>query len=453
MNARAYPGLPITEGNPVVHAGPLPARADVVIVGGGVIGVTTALNLARKGLRPVLLEKGRIAGEQSARNWGWIRQTGRDLAELPIMLEAQTLWRELAEEIGEGLGLRRIGLSYLAESEAELAGFADWLERAREVGADSRLLSRAEVAGLMPGAARSFAGALHTPSDMKAEPWAAVPLIARLAEKSGAVLAEACAARVIDIAAGRVSGVVTERGRIATDSVVVAGGAWSSLFLRRHGVEIPQLSVHATVCATGPLPQVVAGGAAVGDLAFRPRADGGYTLAPSGFHEVFVGPDALRRARRYLPVLRREPFGRRFRAAAPRGFPDAWMTPRRWEGDEESPFERMRILDPLPNLGRAERAARAFGALFPELGPVPIRAAWAGMIDAMPDVVPVVDVVHDMPGLAICTGLSGHGFGIGPAFGRIMADLVTGGDVGHDLHRFRFGRFTDGSVPEPGPGL
>jgi glycine/D-amino acid oxidase-like deaminating enzyme len=75
------------------------------------------------------------------------------------------------------------------------------------------------------------------------------------------------------------------------------------------------------------------------------------------------------------------------------------------------------------------------------------------MIDAMPDVVPVADQAPDVPGLAICTGMSGHGFGIGPGFGRIMVDLVTGGAPGHDLRRFRLSRFTDGSPMMPGPGF
>lgn len=320
---RAFPGLPITEATPVSHDGPLPERVEVAIVGGGVIGVSTALYLARKGVSVLLLEKGRIAGEQSSRNWGWIRQTGRDLDELPIAMEANRLWQDLSAEIGEGLGVRRIGLTYLAETEAQLAEYEDWLGKARAHGVDSSILRRDEVERIIPGMTRGFAGALHTPSDMKGEPWVSVPLLARLAAAEGAVIREACAVRGLDLAAGRVAGVVTERGRVACDTVVVAGGAWSSLFLRRHGVDIPQLSVLATVCATGPLPQVVAGGAAAKDVAFRPRADGGYSVAPSDYHEMFLGPDALRHARKYLAVLRQSPFGRRYRLAAPKGFPDA----------------------------------------------------------------------------------------------------------------------------------
>ena len=117
--------FPISDTSPVTYPGPPPADADVVVVGGGVIGVCTALFLARNGQRVVLLEKGRIAGEQSSRNWGWIRQQGRDPDELPIMMEANGLWRELAEETNVNIGLKQGGVAYLAKSEKELAGYAN----------------------------------------------------------------------------------------------------------------------------------------------------------------------------------------------------------------------------------------------------------------------------------------------------------------------------------------
>jgi glycine/D-amino acid oxidase-like deaminating enzyme len=84
---------------------------------------------------------------------------------------------------------------------------------------------------------------------------------------------------------------------------------------------------------------------------------------------------------------------------------------------------------------------------------VRLKTAWAGMIDAMPDVVPVVDRVPAIGGLFVATGMSGHGFGIGPGIGRVVADLMTGNAVGHDLNRFRFSRFSDGSPIRLGPAL
>ncbi|SEM83948.1 Glycine/D-amino acid oxidase [Loktanella fryxellensis] len=444
--------FPIRADSPVSFDDHLPASADVVVIGAGVVGVTTAWELARMGHSVVLLEKGRVAGEQSGRNWGWIRAQGRDIAELPIVLDAQTIWPRLAAEAGE-VGLRTTGTLYLAEDQAAMDRYADWIRKAEHYQVSTRLLTPDQVAAALPGASKRYVGALWTPTDMKAEPWLAVPAFARAARAAGVAIIENCAVRTLDIAGGRVAGVVTERGRIAATAVVLAGGAWSSLLLRRHGVDLPQLSVRCTVAATAPMGDVNLGGAVDKRIAWRKRADGGYSLAPVGFQEMLVGPDACRTLRQYLPMIRSDPLATRIRPAAPRGYPDAWTTPRRWDADGISPFERMRVLDPAPNAARVEKLAHDFADTFPGLGPVTISHSWAGMIDTLPDVVPVVDHVAALPGLSVCTGLSGHGFGIGPGMGRIMARLVTGGDPGHDLTRFRMARFTDGTPLVLGPAL
>lgn len=445
-------GFPIHSATPVAHPGPLPARADVVVLGGGVIGVMTAWHLAERGLKVVVCEKGRVAGEQSSRNWGWIRQQGRDFAELPIMMESRRLWEAMAAEM-PGIGFQSHGVMYLARSAKEMRGFEDWGDRARAMGLDVRLQSQAQVYDRYDSASAQWIGGLFTASDGFAEPWVAVPLLAQGAVRRGAVIVEDCAVRLLDIASGRVAGVVTEKGRIACDQVVVAGGAWSSLFLRAHGVNIPQLPVLATVAETGPLPEVFKGCMADDRMGLRRRADGGYTIAPGGAHNYYIGPDAFRNFRHYLPVLKRDFGNTSFHLSSPRGFPDAWSTPRQWQGDEVSPFERMRILNPAPNMKFIARVQRDFAAAFPSLGPIPVRTAWGGMIDSFPDVVPVVDRVAALPGLVIATGMSGHGFGIGPGMGRVVADLVAGREIGHDLTRFRLSRFSDGSKLEPGPAL
>lgn len=445
--------FPITEAMPIQFGGPLPGAADVVIIGGGIIGVTTALFLARRNISVTLVEKGRVAAEQSSRNWGWIRQQGRDPDELPIMIEACRLWQELADSCDDDIGLARTGVTYLARTDAEMAEFADFASLARSHDVDTRLLDPAGAAALMPAMARRYKGALLTPSDMRAEPWVAVPAIARLAARAGVTIVENCAARRLDLSAGRISGVWTERGRIATSAVLVAGGAWTSLLLRAHGVSIPQLSVRATVAATAPMPEIFAGAATDEHIAFRRRKDGGYTLAAGGSHQLYLGPDAFRHATKYLPALMAHPFGTRYRPAAPHGFPDAWSTARTWEADRESPFERMRILDPAPEPSSLRAMQGGFRALFPQFENVPLRTTWAGMIDAMPDVVPIVDRVAAIPGLFVAAGMSGHGFGIGPGMGRVMADLIQGNATGHDLARFRLSRFSDGSPIRPGPAI
>lgn len=444
--------FPIHDGTPVRFGGQPPAVADVVVIGGGVIGVMSAWFLAEKGLRVVLCEKGRIAGEQSSRNWGWIRQQGRDAGELPIMVESLRIWKSLAQELGEGLGFRQTGVMYLAQTEREIAGFEAWLPHARDNGLDTRMLTASEALGMFKGAAAPWKGAIWTASDAKAEPWVAVPMLAAAAQARGVTILEDCAVRALDLAAGRIAGAVTEKGRIAAARVVVAAGAWSRLFLGAHGVKIPQLAVLASVAETGPLPEVFDGAACDDAFALRRRADGGYTLAPGAEHDFFIGRDAFASFGTYLPVLKKDFRSTHFRAAAPSGYPDAWGTPRRWAADQVSPFETIRILNPAPNRATLGRVQDSFARAFPGIGRPALRTAWAGMIDTMPDVVPVVDHAP-IPGLTIATGMSGHGFGIGPGMGRVVASLVAGEDPGHDLTRFRLSRFSDGSKIAPGPSL
>lgn len=444
--------FPISDATPIRFSAPLPKACEVVVLGGGIMGVMTAWYLAEAGVKVTLFEKGRVAGEQSSRNWGWIRQQGRDPGELPIMIESLRLWQGLAQEFGTGLGFRQEGVMYLAQTEAEMAGFEDWRKHAVAHQLDTAMQTPAEIKARIPGHSAPWLGGMFTASDARAEPWVAVPMLAAGAVARGAVIIENCAVRRLDVAAGRVTGVYTEQGRIACEQVVVAGGAWSSLFLRAEGVTIPQLSVLASVAQTEAMPEVFAGNAADENFAFRRRQDGGYTIAPGQHHDFYIGPDAFRHVLKYIPTLKNDYKKTKFRPVSPSGFPDAWGTKRLWQGDEQSPFERLRVLNPAPNMATLARTCDHFAAALPGIGRPKIKSAWAGMIDTMPDVVPILDRAP-IAGLVIATGLSGHGFGIGPGLGRVIADLVRGRSPGHDLSRFRFGRFGDGSKLDVAKGL
>ena len=432
-----------TFSSPSEFEGPLPPAVDVAIIGGGIAGIMTAWFLARQGQKILLCDKGRLAAEQSSRDWGWIRQQGRDIGELPIMIEALGHWQALSQQIGPELGFRQRGILYTAKTNKDLERQEAWLKTTKGYDVDTRMLSPSQVAEQLGGCAASFAGGMMTPSDASAEPWAAVPAIARaLARNPNVCFRERTAVRRLDVSAGRVAGIVTEAGRVQADRVVLTGGAWSALFLAAHDVRIPQLSVRATVAATRPMDMdLPVGATSEGTLAFRKRADGGFTLAPSFFHELFIGPDAFRHLRPYLPMIWNDGVNTKYKLAAPVGYPDAWRTPRAWPGDQPSPFEAMRTLNPAPNSNKVRQMVHRFSELFPGAGDVQLQASWAGMIDVMPDVVPILDHVPQLPGLTLATGLSGHGFGIGPGIGRVMADLTMGREVGHDLSPFAFDRF------------
>lgn len=169
-------GFPISMDRPARFTAALPKACEVVVIGGGIMGVMTAWYLAEAGVRVVLCEKGRIAGEQSSRNWGWIRQQGRDLAELPIMVESLRLWKSLSVEFGSGLGFRQEGVMYLARTEAEMAGFEDWRKQAMAHQLDTVMQTSAEIKARISGVAAPWIGGMFTASDARAEPWVAVPL-------------------------------------------------------------------------------------------------------------------------------------------------------------------------------------------------------------------------------------------------------------------------------------
>lgn len=445
---------PITIETPVRFQDTLPDAVDVAIIGGGVIGVFSALYLARAGKSVLICEKGRIAGEQSSRNWGWIRQQGRDPAELPIMSQALGLWHDVTKEVKGRTGVKTGGVSYLASSEKEMARLEKWVDIAAAHNVDSLKISKKDVDAQFSGAGSGrWVGGILTPSDARGEPWQAVPAVAELARDNGVKIRENCAVRCLHTEAGQVKGIVTEDGTVKAQQVILAGGAWSSLFARANGVNVPQLSVHLTVARTAPLPQFFNGNAADEKLALRRREDGGYTLAPSDGQKFFLGPDAFRHLSKYAPLASKTWKYTQFRPAAPKGYPDSWRTDRSFSREKPSPFEQIRVLNPNPDPAKIIEMQHDFAQRFPEIGEPAIATSWAGMIDTMPDVVPIVDRVSDLPGLIVATGMSGHGFGIGPGFGRVIARMVEGLPAEHDLSRFRFSRFSDESRIDLGPSI
>lgn len=441
----------LNDNSPIEFCDPLPQAVDVVVIGAGIIGISTAWFLAAQGVSVAVIEKGRVAGEQSSRNWGWIRKHGRDRAELPIVMESIEHWQSMSRELDEDIGFQRHGVLYLARDERELAVREEWLAIAREHDLDTRMLSAVELAEVIRESPGQWLGAAFTPSDARAEPFVAVPALARALQKKGVHITESCAVRTLDVAAGATAGVVTEHGIVKCRNVVCAGGAWTSLFCRQLGYDFPQLSVRASVARTAPAPDIFRGNAASSRLAFRRREDGGYTLAPGGFFDHTLSRDSFRHVWPFLPAIRRSHRDFSLRLGGSLG--ECLRLPPACSGDEVSPFERIRVLNPEPSPAAVQEILAQLKLELPSLAHIPIAESWAGMIDATPDIVPVMDRVEALPGFHIAAGFSGHGFGIGPGAGRVMADMVLGNALGHDVTRFRLSRFTDGSRLELGPAL
>jgi glycine/D-amino acid oxidase-like deaminating enzyme len=445
---------PISIQTPIQFDDALPDEVDVVIIGAGVIGIFAALYLQRLGKRVLVCEKGRVAGEQSSRNWGWIRQHGRDKAELPITTQAVKLWHQVDEETDGACGIKTVGTHFLASNAKELAKLHSWMEVAKAHDMDSYIMSKTQVNAMFSQPTNGqWLGGTCTLSDAIGEPWQAVPAVARLAHSEGVFIKENCAVRDLEISAGVTTGIVTEAGTVKCAQVVLCGGAWSALFARRLGVNIPQLCVEATVVQTQPMDAGVIGAWADEELAMRPRADGGYSLACADNHGVFIGPDSFRHAMKFLPLLRTNWGDVRLQGITRSGYSDAWTTARYWQTSDVTPFEHMRVLEPPSHAGRVAKIRQRFAQRFPSLPSVEVQHSWSGMIDAMPDVVPVVDAVASIPGFYLATGMSAHGFGIGPGYGRVVARMLEGLSSEHDLQRFRLSRFSDGSKLEVGPAL
>ncbi len=417
---------------------PPPSKADVVIVGAGVAGISAAWFLNQAGLEVVVCEKGVVAGEQSGRNWGWCRQQGRDQAELPIVIESLNLWQQIADELETDIGFRREGSLYLCENDEEMARHDRFMAFAPDYGLATERLSRGHLEELIPGCPKRWQSALYTPDDARAEPSLAVPAMAAALRKRGTTVLENCAVEAIETANRQVSAVITEHGRIETPTVLVAAGAWSTFLLKACGIRLPQLTVKASVARTVPAPLIFNGNASGSQISFRRRLDGGYTIASSDYLEVFPSLTQLGFVKDFMPLIKTS-FGK--------------LKLRLPELSIDGDYKRQRTLNPVPSAATVARIRARLGDRVPAFDGIEIAEAWSGMIDALPDVVPVLDRAAGTGGLWISTGFSGHGFGIGPGAGKIMSELIQNNAVDHDLSRFRLSRFSDGSQLELGPAI
>lgn len=402
----------------------LPARADVVVIGGGIIGVFAAWHLARRGVSVAVVEKGLVGAEQSSRNWGWCRQQNRDARELPMATRSLQLWEEFAAESGEDTGFSRCGLFYLSNDDEELARWAKWGEFARTVGVTTHMLGAREAAERGRATGRAWKGGVFSPSDGTADPGQAAPAVAAAVLRLGGTLHQRCAARGLETEGGRVSGVVTEAGTIKTRTVVHAGGAWASSFCRQLGVRFPVATVRQSIVRSAPVKEPLPHTLHTAGVSLTRRSDGSYTLAISGRGRVDPTPQLLRFAPQFVPM-----FAKRWRNVFPgglEGLRSGHETLSRWALDRPTPMERLRVLDPRPDPRAVKQTFDRAVALVPALAEAGIADTWAGYVDSTPDGVPAIGEVPQLPGFVLASGFSGHGFGIGPGAGHLIADLVTG---------------------------
>jgi glycine/D-amino acid oxidase-like deaminating enzyme len=420
----------------------LPAQADAVVIGGGVIGTFTAYYLAKRGLRVALIEKGVIAGEQSSRNWGWCRQQNRDARELPLATKALDLWEQFGAESGEETGFRRCGLLYVSNDPKELDTWTRWGEFARSEGVRTKMLNAEEATRLGGFTEKQWKGGVHSQDDGIANPGIAVPAVARALMKLGGTVHQACAARGIETTGGAVSGVVTEKGVIKTALAIHAGGAWASSFFRQLGIRFPQASIRQTILSVWSGNLTLPEAFVSNSVSMTRRGASLHTLAISGWAKLDPTGHLLRFPTQFLPML-----SRRWRSLSIgnlEGLRGGHETLARWSLDAPTPMEARRILDPTPDPKSIRLTLKRAAELIPALSATPVAASWAGYIDSTPDGVPVIDEMQSVPGLVLAAGFSGHGFGIGPGAAHLVADIVTGQRPIIAPHPFRLSRFAGG---------
>jgi glycine/D-amino acid oxidase-like deaminating enzyme len=413
---------------------------DVIVVGGGIVGCSAAYYAAKNGMRVLLVERDAPGSAQSGRNLGFVRQQNRDFRELPLMIGALSIWQEIEAELGCRVGWQQGGNLSLAFSEADLVARRAWQMRAaEEFGLDTRMLSAAQTHALAPQLAteRGVVGAMYTASDGKAEPARATRAFFDAALAAGAAFVFGEPVTRIEIGAGRISGIQIRDKLYRAGTVIIAAGAGSAALLRKAGLDLPQEFIRATVARTVARPEPRISACVSGRYAgMRQDLNGAYLISVAG-GEYDLRLDSWRHMRWYEATRKSNPDAARIDYLAPvkRLLPSRAATP-------IADFPPSRD-NPRPEVFRVEQARAEFSELFPTLADLEIETSWAGIIDTMPDVIPVLGSVEGISGLLVATGFSGHGFGPGPMAGKVVSDLAAGRPSPVDissLSPMRFGK-------------
>ena len=368
---------------------------QMIIIGGGINGVATAYHLARKGMTVRVIEKQHLGSMASGWTLGGVRQSGRHHAELPLALSAVEEWQGLSDQLKSDTGYVQSGNMRLARTAQEATFIKTMVAEQRSKGLTLDLLSGDKARQHAPALSDSITLASLCPSDGFANPLATVHAYAQAAQQFGAEIIEQCAALEITTRNGQVTGVETSKGHLSADRVVVAAGTHTPALLRPLGIHLP-LSVQCVrVIQTVPIPLLFPHvfGVAQANCAGRQDQQGRFRYTTG------IGP---------------------------------------YHGDSEKwTVERL-----MPSLEEIQSLRTLAAGFLPALGTIENAKSWGGLIDLTPDALPVIDRSKTYQGLVIGAGFSGHGFGIAPTTARILAALVCGDEITHDISPFRLNRFS-----------
>ncbi|MEW6322352.1 MAG: FAD-binding oxidoreductase [Acidobacteriota bacterium] len=384
------------------------STAEVVIVGGGCMGASTAFHLARRGVTDVVLveRERQLAAGSTGRNAGGVRHQFSDPANIELSKESIACLARFQEEVGAEIDFWQDGYLFLLASEASARAFRAnvALQRAHGVAVD--WLSADEALRIAPGLdVTGVVGATWCAADGVADPNGVTQGFARAAQAAGVEIVRETEVTGIRVEAGRVAEVQTSRGRIATPRVVNAAGPWAGHIGRMVGLDVPVTPERRHIFIAQP-----AGGGSWDAPAHRGRVPSTRVLVID-FDTTFY--------------FHREGGGLLFGMGDP---------------DERPGFDITVRWDFLP------RVTEVAVQRLPALGEAAVTHAWAGLYEMTPDHNPIIGPAADIEGVYTIAGFSGHGFQHAPAAGRILADLITGRDPAFDVSPFAHDRFARGAT-------
>ena len=364
-------------------------RADVVIIGAGISGLSTAYHLAKSGKDVVVIEKSIVGAEASGRNGGMISERTDEPALVPLAVESVRLWPTLDAELGYPTEFAQKGRLQVAVSEAEMGRYLTEKEVGDRFGVHVDVLDRSEIKDMVPFVTERNLGGIFFPKGAHANPQRSVQAFAWAFQDRGGKLCQHTAVTGFKLAAGRVAAVKTTAGDIEADTVVCAAGPQTALFLEMVGTRVPLATARAEIIATAPIEPLFQM-ALVGNGLYGRQAKKGNLLYGGGPHE--------------------------------------WI-----DIDLTS--------DPgKPNTPLIRNIARRLADLFPGVGDVPVIRSWAGVIEQAPDSLPIIDIL-DQPSNFVFVSASAHGFAIAAATGKVVSELVLHGESSVDISGLRMDRF------------